>query len=192
MKKRKKSVPSRTSSITSKLTASPEEGSTSPRTAGKEFVVAVACDHAALPAKRIVLEALASLKVEARDLGVHEERSVDYPDYAVKVAQAVASGEADRGVLLCGTGIGMSIAANKVPGVRAALVHDVTTARMSRLHNDANVLVLGGGLLGDRLLREIVEVWFSTDFEGGRHQRRVDKIDEIGRQDGMSDKGRGR
>ncbi len=102
--------------------------------------------------------------------------SVDYPDYAEHVARAVAEGRADRGILLCGTGIGMSIAANKIPGVRAALVHDVTTARMSRLHNDANVLALGGGLLGDRLLRDIVTTWLTTDFEGGRHQRRVDKI----------------
>lgn len=93
---------------------------------------------------------------------------------------AVSTGEASRGILLCGTGIGMSIAANKVAGVRAALVHDVTTARMSRLHNDANVLVLGGGLLGDRLIREIVETWMVTEFEGGRHQRRIDKIDALG------------
>ena len=116
-----------------------------------------------------------------RDLGAHDDRSVDYPDYAAEVASAVSEGRAARGVLLCGTGIGMSIAANKFPGVRAALVHDVTTARMSRLHNDANVLVLGGGLLGDRLLRDIVEAWFATEFEGGRHQRRLDKIAAVER-----------
>ena len=110
------------------------------------------------------------------DLGTGGAESVDYPDYAEQVAREVASGHADRGILLCGTGIGMSIAANKVPGIRAALVHDVTTARMSRLHNDANVLALGGGLLGDRLLRDIVTAWLTTDFEGGRHQRRLDKI----------------
>jgi len=97
------------------------------------------------------------------------------------VGKAVAEGRTSRGVLLCGTGIGMSIAVNKFPGVRAALVHDVTTARMSRRHNDANVLVLGGGLLGERLLRDVVEAWFTTEFEGGRHQRRVDKIAEIER-----------
>jgi ribose 5-phosphate isomerase B len=119
--------------------------------------------------------------VACRDLGAHDDRSVDYPDYAAEVASAVSEGRAARGVLLCGTGIGMSIVANKFPGVRAALVHDVTTARMSRLHNDANVLVLGGGLLGDRLLRDIVEVWFATEFEGGRHQRRLDKIAAVER-----------
>jgi ribose 5-phosphate isomerase B len=119
---------------------------------------------------------LSELGVRCVDLGPGGDASVDYPDYAEQVAREVASGRADRGILLCGTGIGMSIAANKIPGVRAALVHDVTTARMSRLHNDANVLALGGGLLGDRLLREIVKAWLTTDFEGGRHQRRLDKI----------------
>jgi ribose 5-phosphate isomerase B len=141
----------------------------------------VASDHAALAAKKVVLDALAGLGIACRDLGAHDDHSVDYPDYAAEVSRAVSEGHASRGVLLCGTGIGMSIAANKFPGVRAALVHDVTTARMSRLHNDANVLVLGGGLLGDRLLRDIVETWFATDFEGGRHQRRLDKITEIER-----------
>jgi len=128
-----------------------------------------------------VLDAIAGLGLRCEDLGAHDDRSVDYPDYAVAVAGAVSEGRAPRGVLLCGTGIGMSIAANKFPGVRAALVHDVTTARMSRLHNDANILVLGGGLLGDRLLRDIVEVWFATEFEGGRHQRRLDKIAAVER-----------
>ena len=128
-----------------------------------------------------MVDTLAALGVECRDLGAHDDRSVDYPDYAAQVSEAVSAGRAARGVLLCGTGIGMSITANKFPGVRAALVHDVTTARMSRLHNDANVLVLGGGLLGERLLRDIVEVWFATEFEGGRHQRRLDKITAVER-----------
>ncbi len=110
------------------------------------------------------------------DIGASGTESVDYPDYAARVANAVASGDAECGVLLCGTGIGMSIAANKVTGIRAALAHDVFTAAMSRRHNDANVLVLGGGVLGDRLIHEIVRVWMETEFEGGRHQRRVDKI----------------
>ena len=126
---------------------------------------------------------LAELGVECIDLGPAGDASVDYPDYAEAVARAVASGSADRGILLCGTGIGMSIAANKIDGVRAALVHDVTTARMSRMHNDANVLALGGGLLGDRLLKDIVTVWLTTTFEGGRHQRRVDKIARLERGD---------
>ena len=149
----------------------------------------VGSDHAAVASKQIVLAALKELGVRSRDLGSDGKESVDYPDYAADVARAVASGEADRGILLCGTGIGMSIAANKVPGVRAALVHDVTTARMSRLHNDANVLALGGGLLGERLLKEIVSVWLATEFEGGRHQRRVEKIAEIER-DGTQRGGR--
>jgi ribose 5-phosphate isomerase B len=127
----------------------------------------------------VVVAALAELGVRCLDLGPAGEGSVDYPDYAEAVARSVVAGKADRGILLCGTGIGMSIAANKVPGVRAALVHDVTTARMSRLHNDANVLALGGGLLGERLLREIVAVWLTTEFEGGRHQGRLDKIGRL-------------
>ena len=142
----------------------------------------VGSDHAAIAAKRIVLAVMTELGIPFKDLGCHGSESVDYPDYAMKVARAVAGGKASRGILLCGTGIGMSIAANKVTGVRAALVHDVTTARMSRLHNDANVLALGGGLLGERLLREIVTAWLTTDFEGGRHQRRVDKITQLDRE----------
>jgi len=153
----------------------------SPSTSESETkpIVAVACDHAAVSAKRVVIDALDSLGCEVCDFGADGTESVDYPDYAVKVGEAVSSGEAARGILLCGTGIGMAIAANKVSGVRAALVHDVTTARMSRLHNDANVLVLGGGMLGDRVIREIVATWMVTEFEGGRHQRRVDKINAL-------------
>ena len=113
---------------------------------------------------------------EVRDLGPADTTSVDYPDYAEAVARGVAAGAADRGVLLCGTGIGMSIAANKIDGIRAALVHDVTGAALSRQHNDANVLVLGGGMLGARLIRDIVQTWINSRFEGGRHQRRIDKI----------------
>ena len=179
MRKRKRSAPFRTSSIISRRTDKLEENSPSLQVPAKPLTVAVACDHAALHAKAVVLAALKALGVDARDFGAHDDRSVDYPDYAAEVARAVASGSAARGVLLCGTGIGMSITANKFPGVRAALVHDVTTARMSRLHNNANVLVLGGGLMGDRLLRDVVETWFATDFEGGRHQRRVDKISAL-------------
>jgi ribose 5-phosphate isomerase B len=151
--------------------------------------VVVGSDHAAVAAKSIVVDALKELGVRVDDVGSDGRESVDYPDYAAEVARNVASGKADRGILLCGTGIGMSIAANKVEGVRAALAHDVTTARMSRLHNDANVLALGGGLLGERLLREIVSVWLATEFEGGRHQRRVEKIAAIER-DGTKRDGR--
>jgi ribose 5-phosphate isomerase B len=114
-----------------------------------------------------------------RDLGPADSSSVDYPDYAEAVARGVASGEAAQGVLLCGSGIGMSIAANKIDGIRAALVHDVTTAALARQHNDANVLVLGGAMIGDRLIREIVRTWVNSRFEGGRHQGRIDKIGRL-------------
>jgi len=138
--------------------------------------MAVGCDHAALTAKSVVIEELEHNGVTVDDLGTNSPDSVDYPDIALAVAKAVSERRACCGVLLCGTGIGMSIAANKVAGIRAALVHDVTGARMSRLHNDANVLVLGGAMLGERLIRDIVSTWLSTRFEGGRHQRRIDKI----------------
>jgi ribose 5-phosphate isomerase B len=141
----------------------------------------VGSDHRGLDVKRAVVETLAELGVRVEDLGPADETSVDYPDYALKVAGTVGSGDADRGVLVCGSGIGMSIAANKVHGVRAALVRDERDAEMSRRHNDANVLVLGAdGAHLDRV-REIVKVWWRTAFEGGRHSRRVEKIAEIER-----------
>ena len=136
----------------------------------------VASDHAALAAKAVVVDELRACGVEVRDLGPSSTDSVDYPDYAELVANGVAGGDADRGVLLCGSGIGMSIAANKVDGIRAALVHDATGAALSRQHNDANVLVLGGGMLGERLIREIVRIWVHSRFEGGRHAQRIEKI----------------
>jgi ribose 5-phosphate isomerase B len=114
--------------------------------------------------------------VRVRDIGPHAEDSVDYPDFAALVARPVGAGEAERGVLVCGSGIGMSIAANKVAGVRAALVRDVNDARMSRLHNDSNVLVLGGDGADPDRVREIVRTWWQTEFEGGRHARRIEKI----------------
>jgi ribose 5-phosphate isomerase B len=130
-------------------------------------------------AKAIVVEELRAAGFDVRDLGPADTTSVDYPDYAEAVARGVAAGEAEQGVLLCGTGIGMSIAANKVDGIRAALVHDVTTATMARQHNNANVLVLGGAILGDRLIRDIVRTWIHSRFEGGRHQKRIDKIERL-------------
>ena len=126
-----------------------------------------------------MVEELRGLGMSVRDLGPSDTTSVDYPDFAEQVARAVAAGEGERGVLLCGSGIGMSIAANKIAGVRAALVHDMTGAALSRQHNDANVLVLGGAMLGERLIRDIVRTWVQSSFEGGRHQRRVDKISRI-------------
>ena len=119
---------------------------------------------------------LGQLGHEVLDVGPASKESVDYPDFAFRVAEAVGRGEAQRGVLICGTGIGMCIAANKVPGVRAAPCHDSITAEMSRRHNDANVLCLSADMLGEKLIDRMIEIWLKTDFEGGRHARRVDKI----------------
>ncbi len=141
--------------------------------------VAIACDHGGFKLKQEVVEYLESAGIPFQDFGTFSEESVDYPDVVLPVAEAVARGECDRAVLLCGTGIGVSIVANKVPGVRAALCHDTYSARHSRLHNDANVLALGGRVVGPGLARDIVADWLETGFEGGRHARRVGKITAI-------------
>ena len=142
--------------------------------------IALGCDHGGWELKEALAEVLKSLGVEVVDMGTSSEASVDYPVYGSKVAEAVSSGAADRGVAVCGTGIGMSIVANKYPGVRAALCHDSFTARMSRLHNDANVLVLGGRVIGREVALDMLRQWMETPFEGGgRHQRRLDEISEI-------------
>ena len=138
--------------------------------------VVIASDHAGLELKAQLLEAMRERKVEVEDLGPHGADSVDYPDFAAKVAQAVGGAAAVQGVLVCGTGIGMSIAANKQRGVRAALCTTEFEARMSRAHNDANVLCLGQRVVGPGLAREILGAFLDTRFEGGRHQRRLDKI----------------
>lgn len=145
--------------------------------------IAVASDHRGYVVKGKILALLSGLGHECIDYGPDSAESVDYPDYAVKVASAVSEGTVERGILICGTGIGMCITANKFPGVRAAPCHDDLTAEMSRRHNDANVLCLSGDLLGDRLINRMVEIWLATEFEGGRHARRVQKIVEceIGR-----------
>lgn len=144
--------------------------------------VAVASDHRGIRVKEQILTQLAELGHNALDCGPAESGSVDYPDYAAVVARTVAGGDADRGVLICGTGMGMCIAANKFPGVRAVTCHDDVTAEMSRRHNDANVMCLSADLLGERLLGRIVEIWLKTPFEGGRHQRRLEKIGQIEQQ----------
>ncbi len=141
--------------------------------------VAVGCDHAGFPLKRAVLEVLERLGVEVLDLGTDSLEPVDYPDYGEKVGRAVATGEADFGIALCGTGIGVAIAANKVRGVRAALCHDTFSARMSRAHNDANVLTMGARVIGPGLAQEIVQTWLQAGFDGGRHAPRVAKISRI-------------
>lgn len=142
--------------------------------------IALGSDHGGYELKRNLKDALADSGHDLVDLGTDSEESVDYPDFALPVARKVASGECDLGVLVCGTGIGVSITANKVAGVRAALVHDVATARLAREHNRANILCLGGRILAPSLAEEMVRVWLDAEFEE-RHQARLDKITEIER-----------
>jgi ribose 5-phosphate isomerase B len=141
--------------------------------------IALGADHAGFPVKEAIKKYLLEAGYPVEDLGTWSEESVDYPDYARRVAERVAHGEDRFGILVCGTGIGMSIAANKVEGIRAALAHDGNTARMAREHNDANVLTLGGRVVGDAKALEIVRDFLITQFAGGRHQRRIDKITEL-------------
>jgi len=141
--------------------------------------VAIGCDHAGVSMKNELVPVLDELSIDWEDFGTKDEESVDYPDFGEKVSEAVSKGDVDRGILICGTGIGMSIVANKVDGIRAALCQEDYSAKMSRLHNDANVLVLPGRIIDKEKAREIVKTWFTTDFEGGRHQRRLDKIKDI-------------
>ncbi|MCP3177839.1 ribose 5-phosphate isomerase B [Desulfuromonas sp. KJ2020] len=141
----------------------------------------IASDHGGLELKEAVKTYLKKRQVDVRDLGTNGSESVDYPDFGEKVARAVSLGEADAGILICGTGIGMSIVANKFPGVRAALAHDEFTARMAKEHNNANVLVLGGRVEAADQGIEMVAAWLDSEFEGGRHQRRLDKIAELER-----------
>lgn len=138
--------------------------------------IAVASDHGAFELKQLIVKKLKEKGYEPEDMGVDNEESVDYPDYASKVATAVSNGEVERGILLCGTGIGMSIAANKFPNVRAALVHDHFTATMSKKHNNANILVIGGRITSVETAYEILTTWLDTQYEGGRHDGRLEKI----------------
>jgi ribose 5-phosphate isomerase B len=141
--------------------------------------IAIGSDHRGVDAKRRLVPMLRQLGHDVLDVGPSGHDSVDYPDYAYQVAKSVSDGVVERGILICGTGIGMCIAANKVKGVRAAPCHDSITVEMSRRHNDANVLCLSADLLGDELIGRIVRLWLETEFEGGRHARRVDKIKRI-------------
>lgn len=138
--------------------------------------VAISSDHGGNRLRKEIMDLLDELNIEYEDFGPKTDDSVDYPDYALPVAEGVASGKFDRGILICGTGIGMCIAANKVKGVRCALVHDVFSAKATRCHNDSNVLAMGERVIGPGLAREIVKTWLNTDFEGGRHERRVKKL----------------
>jgi len=141
--------------------------------------IIIGSDHAAFPMKEAVKKFLSDKGIEVTDAGTNGPESVDYSDYGIKVASAVSSGEFNRGILLCGTGLGMSMVANRFVHVRAALCGDIFAARMSRLHNNANILVLGGRVIGEALAMEIVKTWIETEFEGGRHLARLDKFDKI-------------
>ena len=140
--------------------------------------ISIACDHGAYDLKERLKAHLIEMGHEVADCGTNSRESCDYPDFGFAAARLVADGTCERGVVLCTTGIGMSMAANKVKGVRCALCHEPLSAEMTRRHNDANVLALGAGVTGDNLAQRILDVFLSTEFEGGRHQRRVDKLME--------------
>ena len=144
--------------------------------------VAIGADHAGFPLKQRLIGTLERLGHQVDDRGTHDETPIDYPPICAEVGRLVASGRADRGIVLGGSGQGEQISANKVRGIRAALCNDLYTARLSRAHNDANVLAMGGRVIGFGLAEEILTLWLATAFEGGRHQRRVDQITEIERQ----------
>lgn len=149
--------------------------------------IAVGSDHRGVAMRAKILQLLKDLGHEAIDTGTHTRGSVDYPDVAAVVARMVSTGEVHRGILICGTGLGMCIAANKFRGVRAAPCHDDLTAELSRRHNDLNVLCLSGDILGERLVDRLIEIWLRTEFEGGRHARRVEKIAGLERCNGKPD-----
>ena len=142
-------------------------------------MIAIACDHGGYDYKQLIMEHLADREIEYRDFGAFSPEACDYPDYAIPVAEAVASGECEKGILICGTGIGISIAANKIHGVRAALCGDCYSAEYTRRHNDANVLTMGARVTGGGLACKIVDTFLTTEFEGGRHARRVALIADI-------------
>ena len=139
--------------------------------------ISIACDHGAVAQKNLVAEHLRKQGHEVLDFGTHTTDSCDYPDFVAPAARAVASGECERGIVLCTTGIGVSISANKIHGIRCALLHDPWSAEMTRMHNDTNMMALGAGVTGDLLALHIVDVWLGTEFSGGeRHARRIEKM----------------
>ena len=141
--------------------------------------IAVGADHGGVVLKDVLAEHLAARGIEVLDLGTHGPDRVDYPDFGAAVGRAVAAGDADLGIAVCGSGIGIGMAANKVAGIRAATVHDETSARLARQHNDANVLCLGERLIGVEVARDAVDAWLDADFQGGRHEARVAKLDAL-------------
>jgi ribose 5-phosphate isomerase B len=142
--------------------------------------IVIGCDHGGFELKEVIKKFLSNeMKVTPDDVGTFSNDSVDYPDIGIKVAKKVQSGEFERGILICGTGIGMSIVANRFPKIRAALCHDTYTARMSREHNNSNILAIGGRITEGNLAKEIVRIWLASKFQGGRHQRRLDEITDM-------------
>jgi ribose 5-phosphate isomerase B len=145
----------------------------------RNMQIGLACDHGGFELKEELKAFLKSLGIEPIDMGTFNEDSVDYPDLGVLVAEKISRGELEKGILICGTGIGMSIVANKFPRIRAALANDLYSSRCSREHNDANILIIGGRIVGKELAKEIVRVWLETPFAGGRHKRRLEKIEAL-------------
>ena len=141
--------------------------------------IAIASDHGGFNLKESVIAYLLNKGWEIDDLGPSNTDSVDYPDYGIKLAESIIDNKVERGIVICGTGVGMSIVVNRFPGIRGTLCSDVYTAKMCREHNDSNILIMGGRVIGEGLASEIVDTWLNTKFEGGRHQRRLDKINEI-------------
>ncbi len=154
--------------------------------------IALGGDHGGFALKEVIKKYLDGAGIPYQDFGTYNEEAVDYPDFAQQVAEAVAEGRYDRGILVCGTGLGVNMAANKVPGIRAAQCHDTFSARAAREHNDANVLTMGGRVVGPGLALDIVEVWLKTDFSGGRHARRVAKVAAIEEKYGCCGEGKKR
>ena len=142
-------------------------------------LIAIASDHAGFSLKVDIVSFLKELGYEVNDMGPKNQNSVDYPDYGIRIAQAVTQNTDSRGIVICGTGIGMSIVVNRFPGIRGTLCSDLYTAKLCREHNDSNILIMGGRVVGHGLAREIVKVWLSTPFDGGRHQKRLDKINQF-------------
>ena len=142
-------------------------------------LIGIASDHAGLDLKANIVLLLSELRYEVNDMGPATSNSVDYPDYGISVAQAVTANKISRGIVICGTGIGMSIVVNRFPGIRGTLCSDVYTAKLCRQHNNSNILIMGGRVVDHDLAKEMVKVWLNTPFEGGRHQKRLDKITQF-------------
>lgn len=139
-------------------------------------MIALACDHGAFDLKQAIMAHLTARGLTYRDFGCFDKSSCDYPDFAAPAARAVASGECEKGIVVCTTGIGVSITANKVKGIRCALLSDIMSARLTRQHNNTNMMAIGAAVVGEKLALEIIDTWLNTEFEGGRHQRRIDKM----------------